>query len=176
VTYRSDDEIKAECIARMDRRLGAISHRLYKECVWLHMKWREYVALYGVNTGRIDILNAAAPFSVRIVEDVVWNDVLLHIARLTDPPRTAQRRETLSIGQLPNFVDATLQDAVRAGVEKAESRAKFARDWRHRKLAHADLQLALGNAKPLEPASRAIVADALQGDRGSAQRRRGALP
>jgi hypothetical protein len=52
MTHRSADDFRAECIAKMDARLGTIYYRLYTECVHLHLKWAEYVELYGVNAGR----------------------------------------------------------------------------------------------------------------------------
>jgi hypothetical protein len=99
-----------------------------------------------------------------LLDDVMWGDMLLHIARLTDLPRTAQR-ETLSITQLPPLVHPSIRDKVRGLVKGVESKAKFARDWRHRKLAHTDLSLALGmaHAKPLAASSRAAIKDVLHG-------------
>jgi hypothetical protein len=163
MTSRSPDEIRRDCVDKMGVQLGGVYYGLFNQCAWLHMNWSDYVELYGVSPARIDLLNTVSASFFGMLDDVIWNDVLLHIARLTDEPRTAQR-ETLSILRLPTIVDAAARDDVHRRVDEARARAKFARDWRHRKLAHSDLTLAIekGNAKPLAVASRNLVADSLK--------------
>jgi hypothetical protein len=44
-----------------------------------------YVALFGTSPEGIALLNRAAPRSFRVMQDSVWDDVLLHFCALTDP-------------------------------------------------------------------------------------------
>ena len=86
------------------------------------------------------------------------------LGSLTKRRPPGRRATSLSIRQLPALVNRSARDEVRQRSKKALSRAKFARDWRNRRLAHTDLALALGsgNAKPLQTASRALVAESLE--------------
>jgi hypothetical protein len=37
----------------MGNDLGGQFNRLYNECAWLHLKWSEYGALFGVSQSRM---------------------------------------------------------------------------------------------------------------------------
>ncbi|WP_408068516.1 AbiU2 domain-containing protein [Vineibacter terrae] len=68
--------------------IGCAVRRSLAGGLWLHVKWEEYVELYGKRQSRVDLLNEAAPLFFRIVQDALWADTLLHIARLTDEPNS----------------------------------------------------------------------------------------
>jgi len=142
--------------------LGALYHALEHEVIWLHAKWLEYRKLYAKSDKRIDLLNKTAGFFFRVVQDALWGDLLLHIARLTDPPKQG-RYENLTLLRLPEAVhDKGLADNIRDLVKTALANAEFAREWRNRSLAHQELSLALQvGAKPLPGASRKSVEDVL---------------
>ncbi len=109
------------------------------------------------------VLNGiAGPLTV-LVQDVLWENLLLRVARLTDPVQSAGYHN-LTFQQIPAFFTdqpekhRELGDHVRAAVHAAE----FARDWRNRRIGHRDLEHALdGQAKPLGKASLQRVDTAL---------------
>jgi len=86
----------------------------------------------------------------------------MHIARLTDPPKTAGK-ENLSIQRiLVEEPDESLKKALEEKIEIAKNKSEFCRDWRNRRIAHLDLQLAIEDGiNPLLPASREAVKEAL---------------
>ena len=110
----------------------------------------------------MELLNEAAPAFTRIVQDSLWEGVILHIARLTDPPKSVGKRN-LSIRALEEAVtDSEVKEKVSEAVAEALAASEFCRDWRNRHLAHRDLNLALKlGAKPLKAASRQKVTEAL---------------
>ena len=75
----------------MGPRLGPVYNALWNEVAWLHAKLHEYKQLYGEKPARLELLNRAAGLFFRIVQDTLWEDTLLYLARLTDPPRSAGR-------------------------------------------------------------------------------------
>jgi hypothetical protein len=97
------------------------------------------------------------------VQDTLFEDVLIHISRLTDPPKSAGK-SNLTLRQLPAFVTGLLRQDVDKLLAECEANCAFARDWRMRRIAHNDLDLALGDprAVPLAPASRRAVNEALK--------------
>jgi hypothetical protein len=161
-SHRTADQSKAETISAMGQELGALYNALWQQVAYLHNKWGQYVELFGARPSRITLLNNVAPQFFRIVQDTLWEDVLLHIARLTDSPKSAGR-PNLSIRRLPEVVDhAVTRVMVEDLVSKALVAAEFCRDWRNRHIAHRDLRLALSHGvDPLQPASRAKVREAL---------------
>ena len=164
-THRTGDEVLQEHKLKMGAALGAEFNRLWNECAWLHLKWRDYQALFGTNPARIDLVNSAAGGFFVMADETMWHDLILHVCRLTDQPTNEGRgrRERLSILRLTAQVDPAIHDKVRGRVSKAIKKTKFARDWRDRHIAHRDFGLAMKQgAKPLAPASRKRMGEAIE--------------
>lgn len=163
MTQYTAEQVQQRYIEVMGEPLGRVYHRLWNDCSALHWKWAEFVALYGTSDARIQLLNAAASGFFRIVQLSLFDDVLLHICRLTDSERSVGK-DNLTIRRLPGLADPAIRDAVHAGVPVALTRSEFARDWRNRRIGHHDLALAINDqaAVPLAPASRLAVAAALK--------------
>ena len=163
---RSTPDMEQQHLEAFGDQLGPIYHALYNEVLWLHMKWLEYRKLYAGSADRTELLNSTAPFFFHVVQEVVWEDVLLHIARLTDPARDSNNNENLSLFRLPESIAGPgLAEEVRKLVNNAESRARFARTWRNKRLAHRDLAHALEQATRLPKISRQDVESVLEGFR-----------
>ncbi|MCZ7649452.1 MAG: hypothetical protein M5U26_30045 [Planctomycetota bacterium] len=157
----SGEQVKARHLRDLGSDLGPLYHALYTEVVWLHAKWLQYRQLFGHSAQRIDLLNRVAGHLVRIVQDTLWEDVLLSLARLTDRPEIG-KRPNLTLQRLSGAIsDVRLAQDVGRLVDDVLAKVAFARDWRNRHLAHRDLDLALDRAQPLEGASRAHVETAL---------------
>jgi hypothetical protein len=138
----SADEARQSYIAAMGSELGPLCFELWNECVLLHWKWEEYVTLFGTSPGRINLLNDSAGAFFRIVQDSLWEDILLHISRLTDPPRSSGK-DNLTLQRLARLVEDQLQPPLRTLLTTCSAACAFARDWRMRRIAHRDLALAL---------------------------------
>ncbi|HEX9761409.1 MAG TPA: hypothetical protein VGA40_10835 [Candidatus Acidoferrales bacterium] len=159
----SSDEVRAEHLHKLGPELGAVYHELSEDFSWLVVKWGQYQKLFGTSPKRIDLLNSAASFFFYMVETTLWEDVLLHLSRLTDRVQVMGKR-TLTIQSLPKLCsDQALRDQLTKLVDHAIAATGFARDWRNRQIAHRDLDLALkGNVQPFEAASRARVKEAVK--------------
>ncbi len=160
------EEARAERIEAMGEALGSHFDALWQQLVSAKRKWGEYVTLFGTNEKRVALLNAAAPQFFNLLDSILWEDTVLHIARLTDLSNTfGQRNRTnLSIRAFPELItDARLRDALATHLKAAVDATGFARDWRNRRIAHRDLQYELDrSAKPLAFASRASVNTAFE--------------
>ncbi len=161
-THRTAAETKQHHIEVMGEELGSLYHALWNELAWLYSKWGEYVELFGTKSSRIELINKAAGHFFRIVQDSLWEDILLHIARLTDPPKSAGK-ENLTIKKLPALItEERIKEHLSELIDVAVEKADFCRDWRNRHIAHRDLGLAMKTGvEPLKPASRAKVKEAL---------------
>jgi hypothetical protein len=149
----------------MGEPLGRVYHALCNELAWAYVKWGEYVTLFGTKPSRIDLLNRAAGGFFRMVQDVMWEDALLHLTRLTESRHSRRgQNDVLSIRGLAPLIDKPdVRKAVLKAVSTAVKRTEFARDWRNRHIAHRELKRALADsAEPLQPASRADVKVALE--------------
>lgn len=153
---RTPSEAKARNVAAMGEELGTLYSALWQEVAVIHSKWAQFVILFGTKPERVKLLNKAAPSFFRLVQDTLWENVILHIARLTDSPRSLGK-SNLSIKRLSALVpDPALRTNLDALVSACVSSAEFSRDWRNRHLAHRDLDRATSDvADPLAPVSRA---------------------
>lgn len=160
------EQVREDCIRTMGPELGDLYCDLYNELAWLHVKWQQYRELFGKDASRIDLLNRAAPLFFGFLQKTLLEDVLLHLARLTDPPQS-MGRDNLTVRRLPPLVaDPALRAEVDGRLQSAMGSCEFARDWRNRRLAHADLSTSRQqHPMPLAPASRRSVEEALEGMR-----------
>lgn len=159
---KSAEEVRTEYLRDMGQDLGELFHAISGELTWIHWRWKQYRALFGEKPTRIELLNEAAPFFFRIVQDVFFEDTLLAIARLVGPPKSLNR-PNLSIERFPPLlVNLDLRDEVFRLIAKARTSAEYAVDWRNRHLAHRDLDVTLGKSpQPLAPATRQSVEECL---------------
>lgn len=159
---RTAEELLRDNIAVLGEELGNVYHHLWQELAWLYSKWNEYVELFGTKESRLELINSASPRFFKIVQDSLWEDVILHIARMTDPPKSVGKKN-LTVKALPQLVnDRDLKEELQTLIETSVKKTEFCRDWRNRRIAHKDLALVIEERiKPLKPATRAKVKEAL---------------
>lgn len=98
------DELEKRNIEKMGEALGKQYSALFNEVAILHLYWKEFLELFGTNQKRIDRLNEAAPGFFRMLQDELFQTKIMHIARLTDPPKSAGK-ENLTLQNLPTLVN-----------------------------------------------------------------------
>lgn len=162
-------EATAEHEKIMAEPLRSLFDALWQEVAWLYREWHEYVALFGTKPSRVELLNKAAPFFFHIVQDSLRETIFMHITCLTDLPtsnskRGSNNKSRLTILAMKSLIsDQQLKKEISILTGSAVKASNFCRDWRNRHDAHLDLDLALSkNAKPLEPASREKVKNAIE--------------
>lgn len=160
---KTEEDIRREKTVAMGAELGELHFLLWNDLVWLHFEWQQFMDLFGADATRIDIMNEAAPRFFWSLERVLWQDILLSLSRLADPPGTGGQ-QNLTFRRL---LGAMPPDGPRAAtgeaIEHFENAARFAREWRHALFAHRNLAHAAdSDAHPLPHASRASVIAALE--------------
>ncbi len=143
------DQVRDRDLAVLGPRLGPIYNALSTEVSTLHVRWKQYRALFGHSPDRIALLNETGALFFRVVHDVLWENTLLSMARVTDNPG-AGKRAKLSLMALGSVIDGELGIEVKALADTAN--AGFVRDLRNRRFAHRNLTLALGTAAEPIPA------------------------
>ena len=160
---RWSEDVRAEYVSVYGEDLGRLYDVLSSELLWLHNKWFEYCALFGGSEARVELLNETAPYFFHVVQRVLWEGVLLHIARLTDPAKQ-KKFENMSLCALSGAVEnPNARAQVDADLQVVLTAAQFARDYRDKNLAHQDLDHALGRVEPLSSGSHKDVEDVLRG-------------
>jgi len=157
------EELEKRNIEKMGEALGKQYSALCHEVTILHLYWKEYTEVFGTNQKRIDRLNQSAAGFFRMLQDELLSTNVLHIARLTDPPKSVGK-QNLTIRNLSELVaHATLNNRLTELLKVVDDKIAFCRDWRHRRFGHYDLDLAINEkAKPLKQGSREQITAALK--------------
>lgn len=163
MTTRTSEEVRNGYVQSMGTELGANFFGLYRKLVELHIVWQQYRQLFGTDDETVRLLNRTAGLFFKVVQDELWDSVLLGVSRMTDPPDTG-RNKNLTVLSLPPLIE---DDVLRSEVEKlcetALTQTKFAREHRNKRIAHQDHDYLTDlSSNPLNGVSRALVEDMLE--------------
>lgn len=152
---RTPDELRKEVIDKLGEDFGTLLCSLYFEILWLTNKWHIFHDLFCSKPSRIDLMNESSSFFFFTVQEVLRDDILLTIARLTDPPKSMGKMN-MTLKSIGGFLRETEKPRHESDLEDILNDSMFCRDWRNRKIAHMDYKLFanLTAAGPLEPATK----------------------
>ena len=140
----------------LDEKLKAIDVEVRN----LYFKWRFFSQLF-TDTQRVQILNATASSLFQSIEDSMLSDILLAISRLTDPQKSVGQ-ENLSFENLAKEIPrGALQTQIADLLAEIKRKTRDIIVWRKKKLAHNDLQKALGSFS-LPPIQKKDLTDTLE--------------
>jgi HEPN superfamily AbiU2-like protein len=153
------DEVLNEAINAMGSPLGGVYQALGDEVAWLHLKWNDFRELFA-DSDLVDVLNSAAPAFFHDLQRQSWEDLLMHLCRVTDRTKTFGK-ENLTIRLLPDLVTSQkLKDELEPLIQDVCDATDFARDWRNRRGAHEELRVGR-NVTPLASAKFDYIDTAL---------------
>lgn len=160
---RTSDEVRDSCVASMGTELGTHFFALYRKLLELHIVWQQYRQLFGTDGETVQLLNRTAGLFFKIVQDELWDSVLLSVSRMTDPPATGHNKNLTVLSLPPLIEDAALRTEVEKLCEETLKHAKFAREHRNKRIAHQDHgYLTDRSSNPLTGVSRALVEEMLE--------------
>jgi hypothetical protein len=152
---RAADDLLTMYTDKMGDRLGPFFHHLWQDLAHLHLKWNEYLPLFGRSEARFNTIMKAAPGFFGMVYDMWWNDILLMLWKLTD-----KDTRTLSILRLKELTPVILQKELEPRVAAAVAACEFAHTVRHTIIAHRNADIAMKRA-PMPESSREDVRKAI---------------
>ena len=162
------EPLKQEYREKLGEDFGTVFYEVRNDWLTGLVRLKEYRVLFS-NHDAVKLLNAAGGAFMWDLQQILWRDLLLHVTRLTDAA-TMGRRENLSVQALPPFCrrpelqseHPKLHATVQALVDDAVRAAEGPRDWRNRRISHADRGLAIDpDAESLAPTSLRQVQAAL---------------
>lgn len=131
-------ELEAESINIFGNDLGRAYYYLYSQISFLKIKWEEYKNIYHVNADQIEYLNKFAPFYFSLNQKILFNDILLHITKLTDKKSTCGK-DNLSLLKLKSFFKVKPDNIlIVQTIDDAMQKSSILIDWRNKYLAHFD--------------------------------------
>ncbi len=160
----SAEEVRQEMIDKMGVEFGSLFYSLRNELLWLTYRWIEFRELYGTKETRIEILNNSAPFLFYTIQNVLWENLLLGVAKIMDSP-ISMGKKNITFKSIPSFIKKdAFKEEILIILTQLERESMFCRDWRNRWIAHKDHALSVDKdiAKPLEVATRLKFRTALE--------------
>ena len=137
---------------KLGRKLSTIFPLLRNDWASCLTRYKELWKLFG-DAERVKLLNAIGGGLFWDVQQMSWSDLLLRLTRLTDPPKSAGRKN-LTLRRLPDLCEEQdLREKVSGLVCEAVRAADFARAWRNQRISHSDLARATDPS--VEPLPRA---------------------
>jgi hypothetical protein len=138
------DATREEYLTAMGPDLSAIYVPLGESVTELHFRWSIFKDLF-TDADAFAILQQSAPVFFRTMLQVLADDMMLQLSKLTDSPETGRNRN-LTIQRLsPLLSDASLKAEVNVLVEKAVAATDHARVHRRKTIAHLDLDVAISS-------------------------------
>ncbi len=148
----------------MDRELRQAYELLNNEVLWICLRWQIFKQIYGTSRENIELLNEFAPVSFRIFQDSSYDDIILSINRLLDPPSTCGK-DNLALSRLLLMIKEKncqeLHEELAPTYEEIKSKSKAIIEQRHKRIGHNDLESIKSNFHFLPGTSRHMVNDIL---------------
>jgi hypothetical protein len=187
--YRTPEKIKQNYVQCMGASLGARFYSLYHEIAMMYLEFTEFESLFvekGENSNKIELLNKTAPTLFCVVQKKLIEGIILHITRITDPPRSKRgEHECLSISRLPKLIkekklegakekdcdveekmEREILQPIRKLINDTIEHAVFAREYRNKFIAHSEIQKTLENVNPIEQVTlakmRVVINDIIE--------------
>ena len=159
----TNEEVQAEYVGMMGRDLGRLCYELQNDLEWLRYKWDEFQELFGKGHERIELLNKVASNFFYFLQKLLYEDAMLHMCRLTDPPGN-RWQENLTLLKLTELIpDQKLSAQVRSDAAQIQRKCEFARKWRDKRLAHTDIMsLRNEHASPLPSVTSKNIEEAME--------------
>lgn len=167
----AQEEERDEYVRLMGNDLGALFYELKLEEEWLRDKWAVFQELFEKGSDRVALLNKTASNFFYFLGQLLYEDAMLHLARLTDPPVSRvhnENRQNLTVRTLADLIpDQSFRTRVMSATNEFLQSCTFARDVRNRRLAHTDLNTHRNNqTDSLPPVGSDDVVEALRSLRG----------
>lgn len=140
---------------------------LTNEVVQILYKWKLFKQLFG-DESTVATLNRYAGPSFKIIEDTLWDDVVLSICRLADPPKMRGRSNlvfTSLIEALEADGDRATAGQIALDLQVFQARIPDLITWRHKRVAHNDLATTMARtagASILTPIVAKTIREALE--------------
>lgn len=132
------DELRNQRLRVMGQELGAVYHALWSHVVELHGELEEFRKLYGSPEANA-VLNDTAGSLFRTIRRVLWEHLLLYVARVTDKAGSGDRAN-LTMYRLPAVIaDPALKREIEELLLAEKSKWDAVVTLRNKWLAHLDL-------------------------------------
>lgn len=157
--HRTAEEALADDQRVLGAQYGKAFHHALQELWRVSANWDRYETLYGSQEA-VDILNKSSGLFSHVLQNMLFEHVLLGLCRLTDAPQM-RGRTNLSIDALLLLDPTRHKIGLNRRIRAAKLKCAFARSWRDKHIGHNDFEQITGQVNLLAPATRRKVSKAI---------------
>lgn len=139
-------EAKPTC---MPPDVAEVHDRLSKALYYLYTKWKWWRRLWCTDAHTVKLLNYAAGFYFSVSHEVLRDDLILSVCRLTDPEASkvgGVQKENMTFPLLVSRVpqaDGSLREEAAKALESLRDQVQVFREHRNRRIGHYDRETVL---------------------------------
>jgi hypothetical protein len=127
----------------MPTAIDEVFQPLRNEVLDIHMAWRLYREAFATSKERVILLNRYAGVWFGYAQAAMYDDIVVSIFRLLDPPNQGKGRDNLALARLADVVETDSQTVLASVIRTIRNRVEnllqpFA-EWRNKRVAHNDL-------------------------------------
>jgi hypothetical protein len=154
---QSQEKEIMQTTTRMNQNLAEVHEAISRELHYLYTKWNYYKRLFGTDDETVGLLSRTADFFFLIYDQLLRDDIIITVCRLTDPASSmarGQRRDNLTIAQLVALIPASEQSLLRsleAEIADLTTHSATLREHRNRRIGHYDLETRVRRANSRLP-------------------------
>jgi hypothetical protein len=125
---------------------GKTVHIITNSISQLYQEWRLFLYFFAGRPERVEVLNRSSGSTARVLQNVLWDNALLKVRRMTDPEK-AQSNRNLSIQQLVRIAKERCGVDLKSDYDVTFNQIKACRKYTDKHIVHRDLEHAHGNAE-----------------------------
>lgn len=141
---RSAEEIANDCTSEFGLEDGQIVLKLTNSVSQLSLEWRAFLYFFCGPKERVAVLNQASGLTAQLLQNLLWDNALLKIRKLTDPAIQSGKLN-LSLEQLVRIAKDNKQLNISSSFAGLKLSCKTSRLYADKYIAHTDLAHAIGD-------------------------------
>ncbi|MGJ8610123.1 MAG: hypothetical protein ACSHWY_03445 [Octadecabacter sp.] len=151
MTTKDHDEIAADYIKEFGETDGLLVHRLTSSVSQLILQWRMFLFFYCGPSERVDVLNEASGLTAKTLQNLLWDNTILTVRRLTDSEKS-RGEINVSLAHFLRISRSKGYDSLKAPYEELLLSCASTRRYATKYIAHSDFEHAAG--KKVSPTNR----------------------
>ena len=144
-------------VMKMPSAVSEIHEKLRREVVFLYTKSQWFKKLYCTDDETVQLLDSAASFFFLVYSEMLRDDIIMTVCRLTDPAKTKVKKamkNNLTVKYLVEIIppaDRALQSSLRSLLTCLDSHCQPFRKHRNLRIGHCDFEVRLKRSASLLP-------------------------
>ncbi|KPM48969.1 AbiU2 domain-containing protein [Jiulongibacter sediminis] len=149
MSTQNSKEVKTEFITKLGIPFGNNLYFLHNRLTTLHVIFEEFNILYHEKNGNVGTINKYMPTMGLYLQNILWDYMLLEIAKFMDPPASLQKKnKNISLSSSLEFIEEpNLKKKLEDKLKNLKTQTGYVKEKRNKSLSHFDFEYNTGIKK-----------------------------